>query len=283
MSVDNGRTVMVTGCSTGIGRATALAFHEHGWHVVATARRPEDIADLAQTGMTTLALDVLDEESMRTAVAEALARYARIDVLVNNAGFALQGPVEETDLADARREFETNVFGLVRMCQLVLPGMRERRSGRIVNLSSMGGRFTFPGGGFYHASKHAVEALSDALRLEVAGFGVQVTLIEPGPVLTAFGTTALASLDEQAATDLGPYDDFRRRLAHIVTSAYAGRRRALASTPEDVADVIIKAAESPRARSRYLVGPVARALVTARRVLPDRAFDALLRSQWPTP
>ena len=283
MTLTSRGTVLVTGCSTGIGKATATAFHRRGWEVVATARRLEDVADLADQGMTTLTLDVLSEDSMKAAVSAVEAGQGGIGVLVNNAGYALQGPVEETDLSEVRRQFETNVFGLVRMCQLVLPGMRERRRGRIINISSMGGRFTFPGGGFYHASKHAVEALSDALRPEVAGFGIGVSLVEPGPVLTEFGNTAVGTIEDESFTGTGPYDDFRRRLGQAYTRAYDGRRTGLASSPEDVADVIVKAAEAARPRARYLVGPVARALVTARRVLPDRAFDALLRSQWPTP
>ena len=275
--------VLVTGCSTGIGKAAATAFHRRGWDVVATARRLDDVADLAGQGMTTLTLDVLNEDSMLAAVEAVEARQGGVGVLVNNAGYALQGPVEETDLAEMRRQFDTNVFGLVRMCQLVLPGMRARGRGRIINISSMGGRFTFPGGGFYHASKHAVEALSDALRPEVAGFGIGVSLVEPGPVLTGFGGTAVATLPDEPPDAAGPYDDFRRRLGQAYTRAYDGRRTGLASSPEDIAAVIVKAAESPRPRARYLVGPVARALVGARRVLPARAFDALLRSRWPTP
>lgn len=276
-------TVLVTGCSTGIGKATATAFHRGGWQVVATARRLDDIADLADQGMTTLTLDVLSEDSMQAAVSAVEVAQGGIDVLVNNAGYALQGPVEETDPAQARLQFETNVFGLVRMCQLVLPGMRERGRGRIINISSMGGRFTFPGGGFYHASKHAVEALSDALRLEVAGFGIAVSLVEPGPVLTEFGSTAAGTIQDEGPVGTGPYDDFRRRLGQAYARAYDGRRAGLASSADDIAGVIVKAAQTSRPRARYLVGPLARALVTARRVLPDRAFDALLRSQWPTP
>ena len=272
-------TVLITGCSTGIGRAAVSRFAGAGWHVVATARRPDSIRELASGTVTTLPLDVCDEAGMQAAVAAVEQRHGGVDVLVNNAGYGLQTPVEEAVVADVRRQFETNVFGPVRLTQLVLPGMRERGRGRIVNLSSMGGRFTFPGGGFYHATKHAVEALSDALRLEVAGFGIQVVVIEPGPVLTEFGTTAVATID----TDDGPYADFRQRLGQRLAEAYDGRRRNLASSADDVAKVIVKAASASRPRARYLVGPVAHALVGSRRVLPDRAFDALIRSQYPTP
>ena len=172
---DPRRAALVTGCSSGIGRATALALSDKGFAVYATARRPEALTDLAARGCETLALDVTSEESMVAAV---------------------------------RAQFETNVFGLVRMCQLVLPGMRAAGRGRIVNIGSMGGRFTFPGGGFYHASKHAVEAVSDALRLEVAPFGVQVVLVQPGPVVSSFVDSAVDSVE---VTE-GPYAQFTRAL-----------------------------------------------------------------------
>jgi len=273
------RTVLITGCSTGIGRAAVTRFADAGWHVIATARRPDTIADLAGGPVTTASLDVCDEDSMRAAVAAVERSHGGVDVVVNNAGYGLQAPVEEAGIAEVRRQFETNVFGLVRLTQLVLPGMRERGAGRIINISSMGGRFTFPGGGFYHASKHAVEALSDALRLEVAGFAIHVVVIEPGPVLTEFGTTTVGTIDHQE----GPYAEFRQRLGERLAGAYDGRRRNLASSADDVATVIVRAATVRRPRARYLVGPVARALVVSRRVLPDRAFDALIRSQYPTP
>lgn len=250
----------------------------------ATARRLEALSDLAAEGITTRALDVLDEQRMAVAVDEVLSRHGAVDVLVNNAGYGLQGPIEEADLTEVRRQFETNVFGLVRLTQLVLPAMRRQRFGRVVNLSSMGGRFTFPGGGFYHASKHAVESISDALRLEVAPFGVAVVLIEPGPVRTEFGATALGTIDDRAKTgDDGTYDDFKARLTATYASTYGGAARRLASAADRVAAVIVKAAESRRPRARYVVGPVAHTLLAGRRILPDRAFDAVVRSAFPTP
>ncbi len=278
------RAVLITGCSAGIGAATARAFHARGHTVYATARRPDSLAGLATDGISTLTLDVVDDDSMRAAVDAVQSRHDAVDVLVNNAGYGLQAPVEEADLADVRRQFETNVFGLVRMTQLVLPAMRRQRFGRVINLSSMGGRFSLPGGGFYHATKHAVEAISDALRLEVAPFGVGVSLIEPGPVLTEFGATAISTIDESgAAGGEGPYDDFKQRLAARYASAYDGRRRSLASSADVVARVVVRSAEAARPRARYVVGPVSHAAVTSRRLLPDRLFDAVIRSQFPTP
>ena len=161
--------VLITGCSSGIGRATAERLARGGRKVYATARRLESIADLAATGCETLALDVTDEASMQAAVAEVERREGAVGALVNNAGYSESGAIEETPIERVRAQFETNVFGLSRMCQLVLPGMRRAGAGRIVNIGSMGGRLTFPGGGYYHATKHALEALSDALRFEVEG------------------------------------------------------------------------------------------------------------------
>ncbi|MFD0383272.1 SDR family oxidoreductase [Streptomyces stramineus] len=178
---------LITGCSSGIGRATAVRLHRAGLRVVATARDPGTLEALRELGTDTRALDVTDEDSVRAAVEGVTAEHGRIDVLVNNAGYGLSGTFEETGLDRVRDQFETNVFGLVRLTQLVLPGMREHGGGTVVNVSSIFGRYAAPGGGYYHASKHAVEALSDALRLEVSGFGIRVVVVEPGPVHTAWG------------------------------------------------------------------------------------------------
>src|SRR5437868_13167103 len=196
------KAVLITGCSSGIGHATAEHLAGRGWKVYATARRPESISDLEAAGCKTLALDVNDESSMAEAVRHVEAAEGAVGVLVNNAGYSQSGPVEEIPLDDVRRQFETNVFGLVRLCQLALPGMRRQAWGKIVNVSSMGGKLVFPGGGFYHGTKYAVEAISDALRFEVRGFGVDVILIEPGLIVTNFAEAASASL---APAEEGPY------------------------------------------------------------------------------
>jgi NAD(P)-dependent dehydrogenase (short-subunit alcohol dehydrogenase family) len=227
---------------------------------------------------------------MQAAVDRVLTDHGALGVLVNNAGYALQGPVETTPLREARAQFETNVFGMVRLTQLVLPGMRAQGWGRVVNVSSMGGRFTFPGGGFYHPSKHAVEAVSDALRYEVAPFGVAVVLVGPGPVRSAFGDTAIATIDDTAADGQVPADQlddgyagFRLALAQRYARAYDGRRTSLASTPEHVAAVIVRAVQARRPRPRYVVGPVARSLVGLRRFAPSSVFDAVIRGSFPVP
>jgi NAD(P)-dependent dehydrogenase (short-subunit alcohol dehydrogenase family) len=200
------KAVLVTGCSTGIGRATAERLARRGWTVFASARRLESIKDLADAGCTLVTLDVADEESRRAAVGLVEATEGALGALVNNAGYGLSGPVEEVPLDEWRRQFETNLFGMVRLTQLALPGMRRQRWGRIVNVSSIGGRLTFPGGGPYHASKHAVEAMSDALRYEVKPFGVRVSVIEPGIIRTKFADTAVSSATEHGAD--GPYAEF---------------------------------------------------------------------------
>src|SRR3954454_16490353 len=192
--------VLITGCSSGIGRATAEHLAKRGHTVYASARKLDSIKDLETHGCRLLALDVTDDASMAAAVKTVEDAEGAVGVLVNNAGYSQSGAVESVPMDAVRRQFETNVFGLVRMCQLALPGMRNQRWGRIINISSMGGRLVFPGGGYYHASKYAVEALSDALRFEVKGFGVDVVIIEPGLIKTEFGTAAVSSL-EPAASD----------------------------------------------------------------------------------
>jgi len=274
------RAVLITGCSTGIGRATAEYLAARGWTVYATARRPESIRDLADRGCRTLALDVCDERSMRAALDTIERAEDAVGVLVNNAGYGQEGAFEEVSMEEVRRQFETNVFGLIRLTQLVLPGMRRQRWGRIVNLSSMGGRLTLPGGAFYHATKYAVEALSDALRFEVRPFGIDVVVIEPGPIRTRFGDTAIGSI--QAPAD-SPYAPFNRILAQRIREAYEGPMGRFAGEPEAVARVIEKAISAPRPRTRYPVTFAARVLMGLRRWLPDRAFDGFLRTQFPQP
>ena len=275
------KAVLITGCSSGIGRATAELMASRGHRVYATARRLEAIADLADRGCRTLALDVTDEQTMRSAVAAVEEAEGAVGVLVNNAGYSQSGAVETLDLDDVRRQFETNVFGLIRMCQLVLPGMRRQRSGRIVNLSSMGGKLTFPGGGAYHATKHAVEAISDALRFEVKGFGVDVVVIEPGLIKTQFALTARATVGEVDGN--GPYAKFNEAVAAATVDAYEGPLSRLGGGPEAVARTIEKAVTAKRPRTRYPVTPSAWLFLGQRAVLTDRMWDAVTGTQFPHP
>ena len=288
------RAVLVTGCSSGIGRATAERLAASGWTVYATARKPETLSALESRGCRTLTLDVTDETSMRAAVEAVEAEHGAVGVLVNNAGYSQSGAIETVVMDKVRAQFETNVFGLVRLCQLALPGMRQQRWGKIVNLSSMGGRLVFPGGGFYHATKYAVEAISDALRFEVKGFGVDVILIEPGLIRTAFGETASGGVaeaspersgDEAAGRGSGDYARFNAHVARATESVYekgspVGR---LGGPPEAVAKVIAKALAARRPRARYTVTPSAKLLIGQRALLPDRGWDAVMRSQYPQP
>ena len=266
--------VLITGCSSGIGAATARRLAQHGFVVYATARRPETLAPAAAAGCHTLALDVTDESSMVAAVDAVVAEHGRVGALVNNAGYGEYGAVEDVDMHRVRRQFETNVFGLARMCQLVLPSMRAAGRGRIVNVGSMGGRMTFPYGGYYHATKHAVEALSDALRFEVAPFGIAVSLFEPGLIATEFGNTVSGTLDA-TTTGESPYAAGAARMDAMISQMYANRL--LSVGPEAVAKVIERALGARRPQSRYVVPSVTRGLIGARQVLPARAWDAMMR------
>ncbi len=281
MSSSSARTsVLITGCSTGIGRATAIRLAGRSeLTVYATARRLDSIADLGELGCATLSLDVTDEDSMATAVAAVEEATGSVGALVNNAGYSQSGALETVSMDDLRRQFETNVFGLVRMCQLVLPGMRRTRRGRIVNMSSMGGRLAFPGGGAYHATKYAVEAISDVLRFEVRGFGVDVSIIEPGLIRTNFAETAVDSVTQ----DDGPYAAFNAAVSASTAGAYDGAIGKLGGGPEAVAKAVEKAVTTRRPRTRYPVTASARLFMGQRALLPDRAWDALVGSSFPRP
>ena len=275
------KAVLITGCSSGIGHATASLLVKEGWTVYATARKPETLGDLERAGCRTLALDVVDEASMSAAVDAVVQAEGAVGVLINNAGYSQSGAVESVPLELVRRQFETNVFGLVRMCQLVLPGMRSQRWGRIVNLSSMGGRLTFPGGGFYHATKYSVEAISDALRFEVRGFGVEVIVVEPGLIVTNFGETAAGSVGKTGSD--GAYAGFNEGVARAVENVYKGPLARFGAGPDAVARTIAGALSADRPRTRYPVTASARIMMAQRRLLPDRLWDLLMRTQFPTP
>ena len=271
------KAVLITGCSSGIGRAIAERLVAGGHRVYATARRPDAIADLAGQGCETLALDVLDDHSMRAAVARVEEAEGAVGVLVNNAGYGQSGAVEAVPIDAVRRNFETNLFGYMRMAQLVLPGMRRQGWGRIVNMSSVAGRVTMPGSGPYSATKFAIEALSDALRFEVRGFGIRVSIVEPGPIRSHFTATANAGLPDAG----GVYADYHAAVAKA--DAEADQSKLLAGDPEDVAKKVERAITARSPRTRYRVTVPARLLPTIRRVLSDRGFDAFLRTQAPPP
>jgi NAD(P)-dependent dehydrogenase (short-subunit alcohol dehydrogenase family) len=267
------QVALVTGASSGIGEATVRALLGAGYTVYAAARRVERMEALAHDGARLLALDVTDDASLTDAVRKVLGETGRIDVLVNNAGYGSFGALEEVPLEEARRQFEVNVFGLARLTQLVLPGMRERRSGTIVNVSSMGGQFYEPLGSWYHATKFAVEGLSDSLRIELRPFGVRVVVIQPGAIRSEWSSIARTSLLEVSGH--GPYAKGARRVASVMKTAYMP---GMASPPEAVAGAILQTATSHRPHPRYRVGAGARPLLALRKVLPDRLFDGIVRA-----
>jgi NAD(P)-dependent dehydrogenase (short-subunit alcohol dehydrogenase family) len=265
------RVALVTGGSSGIGQRTAIRLQEAGFTTYAVARRVERMQELEQTGVTAFAMDVTDDTAMTNGIARILDAHGRIDVLVNNAGYGSYGAVEIVPIDEARRQFEVNLFGLARLVQLVTPHMREQGSGRIVNLSSIGGKFYEPLGAWYHATKFAVEGFSDSLRLELAPFGLHVVIVEPGPILSEWGDIAGDSVLESSRGTAyeRQAEGVRRRFAR----SYRPRT---ASDPDVVAEVIAKAATTGRPRTRYPVGRGARSVLTARHLLPDRVFDAVV-------
>ncbi|KRE66812.1 short-chain dehydrogenase [Arthrobacter sp. Soil736] len=259
----------VTGASTGIGFEAAIKLASNGFTVYAGARRVDRMEPLKAHGVNVLQLDVTDDESMQNAVGTVLDAHARIDVLVNNAGYGSFGALEEVDLAEGRRQFEVNVFGLARMTQLVLPAMRAAGQGRIINISSIGGKFYEPLGTWYHATKFAVEGLSDALRLELKPHGVGVSIIEPASTLTEWGRISAEGL--LASSGRGPYMDQAKEMAAVLAST---DKPATSTHPEVVADAVLHAATSARPKTRYPVGRGAAAILALRRILPDRVYDA---------
>jgi NAD(P)-dependent dehydrogenase (short-subunit alcohol dehydrogenase family) len=265
------KTALVTGASSGIGESTALKLQELGYTVYGAARRTDRLAKLADHGIRPLAMDVTDEASMQTGIEKIIAETGRIDVLVNNAGYGSYGALEDVPLDEARYQFEVNVFGALRLTQLALPQMRAQRSGRIINITSMGGKIYTPFGGWYHGTKFALEALSDCLRLEVKPFGIDVVVIEPGGIATEWGGIAADKLDE-SSTD-GAYAAPAAAMAESLRSEANAKRN---SPPSVIADAIAKAVTARRPRTRYATGFAARPLIAARRILPDRVFDALI-------
>ena len=265
------KTALVTGASSGIGEETARTLHKLGYTVYAAARRTDRLKQLTAVGIHALTMDVTDDESMSSGIEKIITETGRIDVLVNNAGYGSYGAIEDVSLDEARRQFEVNVFGLGRLTQLVLPHMRAQRSGTIINISSMGGRLTTPLGGWYHATKYAVEALSDALRMETAPFGIDVVVIEPGGIRTEWSGIAADHLDETA--EGSAYASQIKAVANSMRSESTNKRQ---SPPSVIADTVEKIVTARKPRTRYVVGFAAKPLVTLRRILPDRAFDRVI-------
>jgi NAD(P)-dependent dehydrogenase (short-subunit alcohol dehydrogenase family) len=275
------RVALVTGASSGIGERTALRLQEAGFVVYAVARRVERLRTLADAGIHVFAMDVTDDDSMTSGVARIVEEQARIDVLVNNAGYGSYGAVEDVPIDEARRQFEVNVFGLARLTQLVTPHMRAiatehlAQRPRIVNISSIGGKFYEPLGAWYHATKFAVEGFSDSLRIELAPHGIDVIIVEPGPIRTEWNEISRASLLE--ASSGGAYGEQAERVHHVMARA---DRRVSSSGPDVVAKKIVAAVLANTPRARYPVGRGAGTILRARRLLPDAAFDYVVKGMY---
>lgn len=266
------RTVVITGCSSGIGRATARAFLDADWTVYATARDEDDLEELAEAGCHTAELDVTVDEDVEAVIDEVVDETGRIDCLVNNAGYGQFGPVEDVPVEAVHDQFDVNVYGPHRLIREALPHMRDQGEGTIVNLSSVAGRISTPGMGVYSGSKFALEGLSDALRAEVDAYGIDVVLVEPGPVATNFEERAATELD-RGLDRSGAYDSI---YSFYEDQQLFGGTSALASEPEAVADVILEATCSPNPDARYPVGQVAKYSLLSR-LLPDRVRDTVFR------
>lgn len=268
------KTALVTGASSGMGKAIAKRLIEDGYQVYVAARSVDKMADLAKLGAQPLRMDVSKDEEIVAGVGTILSQTGGVDVLVNNAGFGLYGPVEEISIDEARYQFEVNVFGAARLTQLLLPSMRAKRSGYIVNITSMGGKMYSALGAWYHATKHALEGWSDCLRLEVIEFGIKVVIVEPGVIETGFGDGATESIVKRSAD--GPYGRMVTMVAKSIKQTYG---HGTGSDPSLIADVVAKAVASSNPRTRYAAGKFAKMLISMRVWLGDRMFDRIILSQ----
>ncbi|MFE6076655.1 oxidoreductase [Paenibacillus sp. NPDC057886] len=266
------KVALITGASSGIGKEAALELKNKGFTVYAAARRIDKMKDLATMGIRPISMDVTDEESMIGAVNQILSKEGRIDILVNNAGYGSYGALEDVPMEEARRQMEVNVFGLARLIQLVVPSMRKNKFGKIVNVSSMGGKIWTNFGAWYHATKFAVEGLSDCLRLELEPFGIDVIVVEPGGIKTDWGIIAAENLKKVSAK--GPYAQAANKAADGMIKNYTGNQL---SKPELIARTIGKAVTVRRPKTRYLVGFMAKPMVFMKNVFGDRAYDRIIK------
>ena len=266
------KIILLTGASSGIGYDTAVALAQQGHKVYAAARRVERMEPLRQYGIVPLKMDVTDEASMQEGVKTLLDAEGRIDVLINNAGYGYFGAVENVPMDDARNQLEVNVFGLARLCQLVLPTMRAQHSGRIINTASVAGRSVFYYGGWYHVSKYAVESLSDAMRMELQPFGIDVVIIEPGAIKTNWGIIAADHLIESSKGTA--YEQTGTMMANNLRNMYLSNT---ISDPAVVRKAIVRAVNARRPCTRYRIGRMANAIVFFHWLLPTRWWDAFLR------
>ena len=264
------KVIIVTGASSGIGKSTALQLIYEGHKVYGLARRLQNMQDLISAGGRALEMDVTDHEQVKTVVAQIMDAESRIDVLVNNAGYAVYGPIEEISYEQARRQFEVNLFGLAEITKAILPVMRNQGSGKIINVTSVGGKIYSPLGAWYHATKHALEGWSDCLRLEVKQFGIDVVIVEPGAIKTEFDV----AMDHQFGDKRkSPYDSLKKTMENVMTNAYKPGNY---SEPEVIANVMSKAIKTNKPRTRYAAGKMARQTLLGRKWLSDRGFDSMI-------
>ena len=271
-SMKSNKVILLTGASSGIGYDTAVALAQQGHKVYAAARRVDRMEPLRQYGIVPLKMDVTDETLMKEGVKTLLDAEGRIDVLINNAGYGYFGAVENVPMDDARNQLEVNVFGLARLCQLVLPTMRAQHSGRIINTASVAGRSVFYYGGWYHVSKYAVESLSDAMRMELKPFGIDVVIIEPGAIKTNWGIIAADHLIESSKGTA--YEQTGTMMANNLRNMYLSNT---ISDPAVVRKAIVRAVNARRPCTRYRIGRMANAIVFFHWLLPTRWWDAFLR------
>ncbi|MDX1642544.1 MAG: oxidoreductase [Balneolaceae bacterium] len=270
----NKKVALVTGASSGIGKATAKQLLDDGLTVYTGARRIEKMRNLEELGATAIKMDITVEEDILNIVSTIQEKHGGVDVLVNNAGYAIYGAVEDTTIEDARRQFDVNIFGLARLTQLLLPYMREQQSGKIINISSMGGKIYTPLGAWYHATKHALEGWSDCLRLELAQFGIDVVIIEPGIIETEFGDVMSGPMMERSGNTA--YAELAKAVSKSAAESY---QKGGGSPPSVVAETISKAVASNKPKTRYAVGKLAKPMIFLRKYLSDRLFDKAVMSQ----
>lgn len=267
------KVVLITGASSGMGKATAKRLIKDGHVVYGAARRVDNMRELATLGGRTLKLDVTDPDDVKSAVRTIVQENGCLDVLVNNAGYSVYGSVEEVSDADAKRQFDVNLFGAAAMVRAVLPIMRQQGFGHILNVTSVAGKIGWPLGAWYHASKHALEGWSDSLRMEVKQFGIDVTIVEPGAINSEFADVMNGPLIERSQG--GPYDSLMQGILQANKSAFKGR----GTQPEIIAHVISRALSKKRPKTRYAAGKAARLVLFLRGCLSDRAFDRFVLGQ----
>ena len=266
------RVALITGASSGIGQSTAKALLERGWVVYGAARRVERLRELSEHGLRSLYLDVTQPASCAACLAKVIEEAGQIDALINNAGYGSFGSVEEISNEEAHHQFEVNVFGLANMIREVLPFMRQAEQGRIVNVASMGAKVYTPMGGWYYASKSAVEILSDSLRQEVSSYGIKVILIEPGVIKSEWPDIAVRHMQETSQN--GPYAKLCAKMSNVLKLCYGDN---FVGSPDYVARMIVKALNSPCPRQRYAGPWDAKFLLFIKKYLPDAAFDLIVR------